>query len=240
MPNLLLRNSDAAISIRHDRTSRPEVIVIAPGFFQSKETGTFRRIERDLLESFDVISLDFRGHGKSGGLCTFSAKEPEDLKAVMDYAKERYARVGVLGFSYGGTAAILQQAKYRNADSIVCVSSPMASREVEFQWWRSRSLSLGWRGLERGAGARIGFPFLKKTNAVDVVEKIAPTPIFFIHGDEDPTVFPRHSETMHARAGHPKKLLILPRASHAEDIYRRYPEPFIRLVTDWFRETLKK
>ena len=36
-----------------------------------------------LAKAFDVISLDFRGHGKSSGLYTFTDKEPKDLKTVI-------------------------------------------------------------------------------------------------------------------------------------------------------------
>jgi pimeloyl-ACP methyl ester carboxylesterase len=238
MSNITLRASGVPISIRHASKSRNIAVVLAHGFFQSKETKTFRNIEKDLSEHFDVISMDFRGHGKSGGLFTFSVKEPEDLKAVMDYARERYERVGVLGFSYGGTIALLEQDKYKNIDSIACVSSPMASNEIEFVWWLPRSFKLGYKGLERGAGARIGNPFMKKIDAIDVVENLSPTPLFFIHGDEDPTVFQRHTDMLFAKSFEPKKKYIFAKASHAEEIYRQHPKSFIKLVIDWFDQTL--
>jgi pimeloyl-ACP methyl ester carboxylesterase len=228
------------ISIRENRIGSDLAIIIAPGFFQSKETKTFRSIEADLAGRFDVISMDYRGHGKSGGLFTFSAKESEDLKAVLDYARERYQRVGVLGFSYGGTIALLEQERYRNIDSIACVSSPMASKEIEFAWWLPRSLKLGYKGLERGAGARIGNPFMDKVNAIDIVEKLSPTPLFFIHGDEDPTVFQRHTDMLYEKSAEPKKKFIFTKASHAEEIYRQYPKLFIKLVIDWFDQTLRE
>ena len=228
------------ISIRQEHISSDKVIVISPGFFQSKETKTFRAIEVDLLKYFDVISMDYRGHGKSGGLYTFSAREVEDLKVVLDHARKNHKMVGVLGFSYGGTTALIEQSIYRNIDSLICVSSPMASDKIEFKWWLPRSLKLGMKGLEWGAGARIGNPFLKKVKAIDIVDTLSPMPLFFIHGDQDPTVGYRHSEGLFSKAKEPKRLEVISKASHAEEIYRQYPDQFIKLVADWFEQTLEK
>src|SRR3989338_8018385 len=126
MDKFLRTDTGLKISIWHTGVSKGRVIIIAPGFFQSKETSTFKKIVREFENNFDVIAMDFRGHGKSGGLYTFSALEKEDLKVVVDYAREHYKKVGVLGFSYGGSTAIIEEAEYKNIDSIVCVGSPMA------------------------------------------------------------------------------------------------------------------
>ena len=53
-------------------------------------------------KSLDLISFDFRGHGKSSGIYTFTSKESEDIKSVVNYAKKTYKRVYLTGFSLGG------------------------------------------------------------------------------------------------------------------------------------------
>ena len=130
MQDSVVTSSGVKISIRHKRILKNIAIVVAHGFFQSKETQTFKKIEDELIQYFDIVSMDFRGHGKSEGLYTFSAYEKEDLKAVVDYARQHYQKVGVLGFSYGGSIALIEQAEFRNIDSLVCVSSPMASDKI--------------------------------------------------------------------------------------------------------------
>ena len=239
MHDSVVTQSGERISIRHKKTSKESAVVIAHGFFQSKETSTFKKIENDLLDCFDVISMDFRGHGKSTGFYTFSALEKEDLKAVLDYAHELYRKVGVLGFSYGGSIAIIEQIEFKNIDSLICVSSPMASEDIEFKWWTPNAIRLGIRGLERGAGVRPGNPYLKKIRPIDVVQKISPVPVFFIHGDQDPTVNCRHSQKLYEIAKEPKKLEIFEKGSHAKEIYRKYPVDFIKAVKEWFDDTLK-
>src|SRR3989338_7031837 len=232
MNQILQTPSGIKISISNIQSSKASAIVIAHGFFQSKETNTFKKIEKDLSDNFDIISMDFRGHGKSTGLYTFSALEKEDLKTVLDHAHKHYKKVGVLGFSYGGSIAILEQAEFKNIDSLLCVSSPMASEEVEFVWWTPDAIRLGLKGLEAGAGVRPGNPYMKKVRPMDVVAQVCPTPIFFIHGGKDPTVSQRHSETMHALAKEPKRIHLIPEASHVEEIYRQYPAEFICFVEE--------
>src|SRR5262249_4350603 len=49
-----------------------------------------------------------------------------------------------------------------------------------------------------------------------VVERIAPRPILFITTDDDRLVPPQESEAMYARAGEPKKLVVLKGFGHYE------------------------
>jgi pimeloyl-ACP methyl ester carboxylesterase len=236
---LTLKTGEVEIAIYHHGEKDDRVIVVAPGFFQSKETPTFRNMAADLTRSMDAIMMDFRGHGKSTGKYGFSAHETEDLKAVVDYARKHYKKVGVLGFSLGGTIALLEQARYRNIDSIACVGSPADFDKVEFQWWRWESFVLGVKGMEKGAGVRPDNPFLKKQKPIDIVASLTPTPLFFLHGRRDPTVLPQHSEALYRTAHLPKTLKIYPQGSHAEEIYRQFPTEFIADVLWWFQDTLK-
>ncbi len=237
---LLTSPSGIKISVRYPfKVKSQAVIIVAPGFFQSKETKTFKRLEKDLMKDMDVISMDFRGHGKSSGAYTFTAKEKEDMKVVIDFAKHHYERIGVLGFSYGGAIAIIEQASFKNIDSIICVGSPMSSDDIEFRWWRFESIRLGLKGCEWGSGVRPGHPFLKKERPIDVVSRMNAVPVFFIHGNLDPTVDVRHSQLLFEKATEPKKIIIINGGSHAEEIYRQFPEKFIEIVSQWFSETLK-
>jgi dienelactone hydrolase len=52
----------------------------------------------------------------------------------------------------------------------------------------------------------------------DVVERIAPRAILWIHAGQDELVPPEESEAMHARAREPKKLVLLPGLTHY-DVY---------------------
>jgi dipeptidyl aminopeptidase/acylaminoacyl peptidase len=71
-----------------------------------------------------------------------------------------------------------------------------------------------------------------------VVDKIAPRPVLFITTDNDRLVPPDESRALHARAGEPKKLVVLTGFGH----YEVYAEPAFGLVMretlDWYRQHL--
>jgi pimeloyl-ACP methyl ester carboxylesterase len=238
MTQFVKTKSGLRISIRHLQKVKDVVVVIAPGFFQSKETKTFKAMEKDLSPYLDIISMDFRGHGKSEGRYTFSAYEKEDLEAVIEYAHQHYKKVGVLGFSYGGAVAIITQAQLKNISSLVCVGSPAASEEIRFQWWHPENIRIGIFGFESGKGVRPGNPFLKKFRPIDLVFFETPAPILFIHGQKDFTVRVSNSHALHERAKEPKEIIIFDKGGHAEELYKKYPKKFITIVRDWFLKTL--
>ena len=69
-----------------------------------------------------------------------------------------------------------------------------------------------------------------------IVDKISPRPIMFITSDNDRLVPPEESEQLYARAGEPKKLVVLKGYGH----YEVYIEPAFGEVMDasvaWYRE----
>lgn len=71
-----------------------------------------------------------------------------------------------------------------------------------------------------------------------VVDKIAPRPVLFITSNDDRLVPPEESEHLHARAGEPKKLVVLKGYGH----YEVYAEPAFSEVMDatldWYRTHL--
>ena len=71
-----------------------------------------------------------------------------------------------------------------------------------------------------------------------VVDKISPRPVLFITSDNDRLVPPDESEALYARAGEPKKLVVLQRWGHYEvytgDAFRQVMAPTLA----WFREHL--
>ena len=222
----------------YQRSRRDEVLIICPGFFQSKETPTFQRLANVLVGSCDVVCMDFRGHGRSDGLFSFSAYEQADLNAVLDWVCERYTRIGLLGFSLGAATAI-NVASHRNGiRSLVTVSAPSTFEEIEFKFWTPEAIKTGIRGLEPGAGFRPGNLWAKKERPIDNIQRLAPIPILLIHGTNDQTVLHRHSERLHQAAGEPKRLILIDGGGHAEELFRQRPEQFLPPLQEWLRATL--
>ena len=228
------------VSVDHYQGSRGDAaLIICPGFFQSKDTATFQRLSQALAAVCDVVAMDFRGHGRSGGLFTFSAREGADLEAVLTWARPRYPRLVVMGFSLGAATAINTLA--RSADGVrglITVSAPSCFEEIEFKWWTPEAMRTGADGLEAGAGCRPGNLWLAKERPVETVQRLQEVPTLFIHGTHDVIIDVRHSHRLHAAAPGPKHLEIVEGGSHAEALFRDDPEGFLRLVTPWLARTL--
>ena len=218
---------------------RQSVVVVGHGFFQSKETAAFRQINRALAKHHDVVALDFRGHGRSGGLYTFSARESDDLRAVLSQVRPRYQRIGLMGFSLGGAIAInLLGEGDDGVRSLVAVSAPSAFEEIEFKFWTPEAVRTGLRAMGPGAGCRPGSPLLPKARPVESVQRLVGLPKLFIHGTRDVIVGVEHGRRLYAAAPEPKRLEIIEGGSHAEQLFRDAPDRLSGLVSKWFDETL--
>jgi pimeloyl-ACP methyl ester carboxylesterase len=242
--SLTLKIEDATeIAFDHYKMGNSGVIVLAHGFFNNKDAYLFKKIAEMFSKEYDVISFDFRGHGKSEGKYTWTFKEEEDLRAIILYAKEKgYKKIGVIGFSLGAAVTLIEASKNSAIDSIIAVSTPYDFRKMDFHFWEKEmlndlKLNLGFKG--KGKGIRPGNLFLKKTRPIDVINKLAPKPVLFIHGEKDWLIKPYHSQKLFEMTKEPKKIYIVKEAGHAEKIFDDHKEEFEQACKDWFNETLR-
>lgn len=230
------------ISLNHYNSGRSKVVIIAHGFYANKDDYNFKRIADIFNKEYDVISFDFRGHGKSSGLFSWASLEEKDLRAVILFAKEnRYKKVAVIGFSMGAAVTLIEASKNRDINSVIAVSTPYNFWKINYHFWKKEFLNeikieLSYKG--RGKGIRPGNPFMRKKRPIDIVEHISPTPIFFIHGKNDWLINPYHSKKLFEKSKEPKKITILNNAGHAERIFDFFPSKFENICTEWLRETL--
>ncbi len=175
--------------------SQKPALVILHGY--PAEKGDMLFIARTLHTDFNILLIDFRYFGKSGGSFTaLGTKERLDLEAAIDFLQSRgFAKVGVLGFSLGGAVAILQAEQDPRITAVVSYAS--------------------FADLTRlGHDAYVLLPvirealiplmkfWLKSLWGVDSAlspEKAAQdmqTPIFIIHTKEDEQIPFRHAEIL--------------------------------------------
>ncbi len=202
----------------------PELaIVMAHGFTQSWQRPMVWRIARRFNRRAGVVTFDFRGHGRSGGLSTLGDKEINDLDVAVHYARERgYAKVATVGFSMGGSVVLRQAGLRGGVDAVVSVSGPGrwfyrgtgAMRRVHFV-------------AEKRLGRMIAKQFLNTRIAAggwdpeplppaDAAAQISPAPVLIVHGDKDLFFPPEHARQLYAGAREPKELWMIPGFGHAE------------------------
>lgn len=237
MNEISVKTQDSVnIKINQYQTDHDEVVIICPGWFMTKDSNAFARIAEDFSKDFDVISMDFRGHGRSSGFFTFTAKEIFDLQSVVDFAKKNYKKVYLAGFSLGGGQVLIHEAMYHNVDKIIAVSAYSDFGKIENNIWRPEAFIPTFRKFElmRWVSVRPSLIMHKKIKPIDVVKQIN-VPTLFIAGKRDKTVFPWHTQKLYEQAICPKQFELFENGIHAEDLYLSEPERFIVLCKDFLK-----
>lgn len=234
-----LKTSDNnTIAINHYFSGRQSVLIICPGWYMTKDSQCFRAMAEDFYRNTDVIIMDFRGHGESSGFYTFSARETLDLKTVVDYAKKKYTHVNLMGFSLGGAVSIIYTAKYKNIDSLICISAPADFDKIENHFFKKEAFLPTMQKFEltRSLSIRPGNMFLNKIKPIDIVQDISPVPALFIAGGKDPTVYPWHTQALFERTQHIKKFELFENDFHAEDLYLNSRDKFLQVCSNWISQ----
>jgi len=193
---------------------------------------------------YNVLTFDLRGHGESGeGRMSAGYYERRDVQGAIAYAKGRGIppqHIGLLGFSLGAAASLLAVAEDKELATVVtdsCWADPMDL--IQRQMVRRRHMPGFLIPILLSiakAAYRVDFDEVKP---LTTVSKIAPRPIFFIHGEFDDTV-PVESalRLYHSNENPGNKLWVVPEARHVSS-YRARPEEYIARVAAFFDQALK-
>lgn len=242
LAGFLVTSDHAKIAYRHYNCGHDKVIVIAPGFYNSKDAILLKQLADNLLDEYDVVMFDFRGHGKSSGLYSWTSKEGRDLEAALDYIDGKYRKIGMIAFSLGGSVAINTLAHDKRVNSLACVSAASNFNKINYQFWKldlkgdlfyTLFTSEGWKGR----GFRAGPFWLKKEKPIDNVDKIQ-IPILYIHGSRDWVIKPWHSQALYDKTQSKKRLVIIKNGPHAEYLFRDNRQEFLQEMRKWFKDTL--
>ena len=202
-------------------------IVLAHGFTLSWQRPAVWSISTRLNRIAGVVSFDFRGHGRSGGLSTMGDREIRDLDVAVNYARELgYERVAAVGFSMGASIVIRHAGLIGGLDAAVSVSGP--------GHWYYRGTERMRRvhfAVEHRVG-RLATRMLMKTRISPVqwnptpmppdqaAAQVSPIPLLIVHGDQDPYFPVDHAHELYDAARDPKELWLVPGFGHAESACR--------------------
>ncbi|MGY1744408.1 alpha/beta hydrolase [Blastococcus sp. SYSU D00695] len=223
--------------------ARGVVYVVVHGFTNSTARPDFRRLAGVLRRSGEVRALDLRGHGRSGG-ASGTGGDPELLDVEAAVAAARASGAGAVvtvGMSMGGGAVLRKAALGRHRpDAVVAVSAvsrwyvrdtaPM--RRVHWLLETTAGRRLGARAV----GLRLGPAWLVPPLApLQVVSRIAPTPLLLVHGDRDGYFPVEHARALAAAAGPTATAWVVPGFGHAES---GATAPLVERIARWVSATI--
>ncbi len=214
-------------------------IVLAHGFTLNWQRPAVWRVATRLNKFGGVVTFDFRGHGRSGGVSTVGDKEIKDVAVAVGYVRELgYRRVATVGFSMGASIVLRHAGLIGDVDAVVSVSSP-----GRWYYRGTRPMRLVHLAIENRAGRMVTKAILKtriskgKWDPVplppdDAAALIAPIPLLIVHGDKDHFFPVDHARQIYAAANDPKDLWIIPGFGHAESGAGPH---LIRRIGKWVR-----
>jgi fermentation-respiration switch protein FrsA (DUF1100 family) len=203
---------------------RDLAFVIAHGFTMSWQRPMIWQLVQRFNRDAAVVTFDFRGHGRSGGLSTLGDKEIYDLDVAVRYARELgYAKVATVGFSMGASVALRQAALVGGVDAVISVSSPgrwyFRGTEAMRRVHLAAEKRLGRAFTRYVLHTRIspaGWPVPLPVAPAEAAAQISPVPLLIVHGDQDIYFPPDHGQALYDAAREPKELWLIPGFGHAE------------------------
>ena len=204
-------------------------VVLVHGFAHWHRHPKIHQFANGVAEHANVIVLDLRGHGFSGGTSTLGALEWLDVKAAVEQVAPDQKLV-LMGASMGAAAVVLYAGMAargdggRRADAVIAVSGPA--------WWGGRDaprgvgrvLELARSPLMRRAMRhlmRVRIDGVRSSGRIDpvtLVGELADTPLYIVHDPADWYFGLDQAEAMHSAAG-PSAELWWRTGGHATDLF---------------------
>lgn len=206
---------------------------------------------------YAVLAFDMRGSGESPAApLSFGLYEQRDILGAVDFLRSgplpdaalgRPRVIAGYGVSMGGTALILAAAKEPAIRAVVTDSAtadylPVLKRDIPKRSGLPAAFTPGTLAVVAVLyGVKMYGAGYYGERPVDVISRIAPRPIFLIHGTADTEIPPSHLDQLYASAtsapnAHVQKLLV-PGAKHAMAFYV-LGEPYVTRVVAFYADTL--
>jgi uncharacterized protein len=212
-------------------------VIVFPG-----RTGAQKQARMLVRHGYGVLLYDRRGEGRSeGDPNSFGWDFDKDIHAGLDYLEQRPdvdpARIGGLGLSVGGEMMLQTAAETKELAAIVSEGAGARTLGEELDdvsGFEKVGTALSY--AVRDVSNSVFQNRLPPDNLTELVPKIAPRPIFLIHGGEDDS---GHRNPDYFRAAGQPKQIWEAKGGHTDGIAKQ-PREYERRVVAFFDEALRR
>ena len=166
---------------------------------------------------YSLLFFDFQAHGESEGeIITFGDLEKEDVQAAIQFASQRNSSspIGIIGFSLGGVAAVLNGAAI-GADALILEAVFTTLEQTVINRIRQR---IGFLAplLAHPLLFHLQFHYgidPQELRPIDFIHSLG-IPVFVMGGTHDQHTLQSETETLFSLASSPKDLWLVKGAHH--------------------------
>jgi dipeptidyl aminopeptidase/acylaminoacyl peptidase len=211
----------------------------------------FVKLSRQLAaQGVACLRFDFRGSGDSAGefeQMTIRSEVADALEALKYLARHKQVnsrRIALIGMSLGGAIAAHVVARESSRIKSLVLWAPVAEGAKVLDGLSSPEAvaSLVQTGITDYDGNLVGIQFIRQFGEMKPLREVAKAkcPMLIVHGSEDETVPPQHSDLYERALQSPKrqiKKVVIPGADHT---FSRslWEQRLIAETVNWLGETL--
>lgn len=194
--------------LQHESPGAPVVLHLHGARWDVR--GSAHRMRRLHDLGFSVLSIDYRGFGKSGGGELPSEEAAaEDAAAAWRWLGERYPGVPryVFGHSLGGAIAVRLAAGRDDVAGLIVEGSFPSIRDV------ARTMAWGW------VPDWLWSPFItQRFEAGEQIRQVK-APVLVVHGAQDRLIQPDLGRALYEQAPAPKRFVLVDGGSHHSTMF---------------------
>ena len=195
-----------------------------------------------VAKGYGVLMYDQRAHGSSDGdVCTRGWLEAEDVLGALDYLQARSdvdpERIGVLGISLGGKAALLAAARDEGLRAVIAegpgplILADHGGRPTTLRRWINYPANLFYYRVLRFMNG------VQPTEGIlDTIAEIAPRPVMLIAAEKGSEL--TLTRVFYEAAAQPKEIWEVPKAKHA-GAYFVNPQAYQEKIVGFFERALE-
>jgi len=219
------------------------LVIVAHGYTENMGNGSYVRkaIEGMLSRGFDVVTFDFRGHGRSGDApSTVGPREAEDIIAVIDWAEKKLGtkRVALIGYSMGAMASIIASTMDDRVAVVVADSPPPGLPQAAARGLKVFAGLPEWLASFMKLWARLLYNVNPDNYIMWVLAARTRAALMVVVGTKDPFISvgeAQHIVEAARKAGVQAELFIINDVGHVETI--NHPE-YIEKIAAFIEENL--